>query len=429
MPKPAPLAFTSEQAGRLTWLFRLIAHMAGFGQPLQVPTVTPVAGPVPPLQMFFMYHSCNGIKAIHRFSHAHGESKVVRARPLQLPHVLIDNCSSVFSQKLQRSPQFAGIPQHLSELAPGFGTSLGQRLQLALAENSGILAMGFHAQELASASCGDQRNCWLGSSSWKATGVKVNVPQCQNLEAMAYKQELAAQLASLPDDAAIFWMPVVQAVRHRNDPNPTRRHVRAVPALSPNLFREGNSGAGEGWAHKFFNDLMWPVNYTHDLEPLVLPSSCKTGWCAKQRAAFNHSSVMGQPWGNMFAARPSVLEALARAQVLFYAWMHSQKSFPEHGCSVLGWNAGTWGRCWAFFGEQLSLIFLTSFTRLYYVGCDRPTAYHAPGTHYSYNLTQYFRRRLRKAWDSVMAASPTAEEALYYAPDFLRDANLTKGWV
>jgi hypothetical protein len=279
----------------------------------------------------------------------------------------------------------------LVDLEPFYRTPLGRSFQTMIAENAAVVALGFRARSIATSSC-QARRCWIGSASWKAIAPssKNFHPSCQNLDQLALNSSLlATQLDSLPERATLYWFGREQFVRWKSDAN---LHVRQTDR-SLHLAR---------FLRLFFDEALG-----QDFDAIAAGLLTPQG-----------GPGMPWPWANWWLAPPDVAEDMAKLHALLYGWL--QARWPmQHGC-----NASLWGvaqRCWAYVGEELSLVYLLTETDLHHIGCgERPTPYEREGREGA--LAARGRRRvgglgpitvrLRERWAEAMATGvPSAPQA------------------
>ena len=106
------------------------------------------------------------------------------------------------------------------------------------------------------------------------------------------------------------------------------------------------------------------------------------------------------PWANWWLAPPDVAADLAKLHLLLYSWLEARWPMREVGCNGTVWRDNP-QRCWAYAGEELTLLFLVSETNLHHLRCAGPPApFHSsstwlggsPGT-----LTE----RVRERWSTI----------------------------
>jgi hypothetical protein len=82
---------------------------------------------------------------------------------------------------------------------------------------------------------------------------------------------------------------------------------------------------------------------------------------------------MPWPWANWWVAPPEVAEDMAKLHALLYGWLGSRWPMQQ-GCNATFWGVAR--RCWAYVGEELSLVYLATETELHHIGCGQsPTPY------------------------------------------------------
>lgn len=285
------------------------------------------------LQLFLLYHSCETARRMHLASTPYGPFTL---RPLNLGSSSLQAaCGLQPSARLQ-----------LADFDSFYRTPLGHSYQNMLAENAAVVSLGFRARRIAGSSC-QARRCWIGSASWKAIAPssKNFHPACQNLDEFAPNSSLlAAQLDALPERATLYWFGREQYVRWKSD---TNLHLRQTDRRM-HLAR---------FLRLFFDETLG-LDFDEIAAGLLTPPS-------------GHS--MPWPWANWWLAPPDVAEDMAKLHALLYGWLEARWPMQQ-GCNATFW--GVAGRCWAYVGEELSLVYLTTETDLHHIGCgQRPTPY------------------------------------------------------
>ena len=284
------------------------------------------------IQLFLLYHSCQSARRMQVDRLA---SKLFKVHTVGLSAGLAPDCT-------------ARLPSNLTiaDLAPFYRTSLGQQYLSLLAENAAIIALGLRITTLLSPSCRERR-CWVGSASWKvvADSTKLFDPACQNLESIARRLR-PAELEQLPERATLYWWGERQLVRWKSD---VSRHARRTD-------RE---------LHK---------------STILQPFFEWLGVSYEAAAASIRADGPPLPWANWWLAPPDVAADLAKLHLLLYSWLEARWPMREVGCNGTVWRDNP-QRCWAYAGEELTLLFLVSETNLHHLRCAGPPApFHSSST-------------------------------------------------
>jgi len=262
--------------------------------------------------------------------------------------------------------------------------------QGALAENGANIAIG-----LAHAACPAQQ--WVATASWKANHhEKLSEKDCHNLKPMLARHgsELWQGLSHLPLDSAVYWWdnPVHGMFPlKREQRNDFANYLRVVPRQAEALA-------------EFFEAVL-------GLDMRALVGNAKSS-----------REGMALPLANWFMTTPRVWGLIAKLQALFYSWLETKSplkvykcgpaafSFPpemdKHVTTSLQKMIPAFPRCWSYFGEALTLLFLTNSVNLYRTDCDsargnpRLVPFHdrVPAAH--------FATQIEDAWNLMVAAAP-----------------------
>ena len=91
-------------------------------------------------------------------------------------------------------------------------------------------------------------------------------------------------------------------------------------------------------------------------------------------------SVYSLPLANWYLAPPHIYQTLSKLKVLMFSWFQSRYPIEAVGCPMfphdfmnrsMAGGGFSIARCWAFIGEQLTVMYLTAETSLYLLsGCE-----------------------------------------------------------
>lgn len=345
--------------------------------------------------MFFVHHSCEGFKRVHRWRHSTPQDAMSGAG-LQIVRT-IENCTCTnrACEEQLRAAQLR-VPR-LTDVLPFFASDPGAWVQKVITETAAIVALGLTMPRLRAAHGGAcshvrGRRCWVGVASWKATGVKRAAFECDDLDSLARQPALIAQLEALPAEATLFWGGNASLVHWAKDASRATRHVLmwAEPAAHPEeyVIKDRNRELVAAFLHDVLG-----LNYTH-FERGTIPAPA--------------TRLRTLPLAQWFFAPPAVLEDLAKLHVLLLGWM--ELAFPmEAGYANRTVGQGRW---YGFVDEQLTVLFLTTETPLYLIGCEPPTLFYSehyarppPGTPGPITL------QTRRVYNELQRTAPPTAEA------------------
>jgi len=292
-------------------------------------------------EMWLLYHGCEGLTT-------------VRDLNARIKSVMLVRTLQMKEQVLCDKPSRPDIT--LQHTMPFFAQDVWQS---ALAENAALVALGRRVGHCPLLSGAGSRT-WVGTASWKAfTAQKIVPRECHNLE---YVLEHFDSQGQLPDDVALYWWDVE---------NPSTKPHSAE--LDPRgIFTE-----------------QLAVIYTFFEEVLGLDSAAMAN-DAKSEAG------LPLPWANWLITSPRVMALLGKLQALFYAWLEMQHPLLIYHCGpatlpnevikafeAMKGSVGnlSYPRCWSYFGEVLTILFLTSYVDLRQVECAGTAAlrFHTDG--------------------------------------------------
>ena len=382
-----------------TWLFTMLTQAA------QPPPTSwpPHLHEEAPFTLFFLYHNCDGMHAVHRWQQ-HQPQTLLRAIGLQIvAKVPPCNCTSGPASCTKGLQAAQNAAPRLADIAPWFSTSLGIGLQNILAEDAAITAL---SASLATFKCAPGKRCWVGTASWKATGVKRSYPDCINLLEIANDgAKISSLLSPLPNDATLYWQGNASSSHHKRD-LPGVRHISAIDYPGDNYLV--NAGMRRIFT-EFFEEALG-LNYTSLYMRALIPSV---------------GSVYSLPLANWYLAPPHIYQTLSKLKVLMFSWFQSRYPIEAVGCPMfphdfmnrsMAGGGFSIARCWAFIGEQLTVMYLTAETSLYLLsGCEGEELqrWRSDFAVEKGLLTKH----VHKLYEEVSRAAPNVEEAVRRATE------------
>jgi hypothetical protein len=145
----------------------------------------------------------------------------------------------------------------------------------------------------------------------------------------------------LPERATLYWWGHEQEVRWKSDHNRSMRHAKPTART-----------ISKGPLLSAFFDEALGLNFSH------------------VAASHLDGNDMPLPWANWWLAPAAVFEDLAKLHGLLYHWLDARWPLTSVGCNATIWGPNT-RRCWAYVGEELSIVFLMAETAMHHMGCGQ----------------------------------------------------------